>query len=347
MKKNISPSEPPAAEESSQPSGGGAWTRCKRALESIARIKALRLLIPIFVIGLVYFEGHHLFRTIHPGALLRELRCLPRSSLLALLLAGLAAAASMSGYDFVIRRQFKLGTSVWTTFRYAWISNTSNNVLGFAGVTGAGIRTLLYRSAGVPVTTAARAVIFLSPIVAAGLSVLAWGNVTGLFHADKLTDAHPWLTPALWGMALYVPLFLLAQRSRLYARWFGKRETQLSWGMIAAGTTASLLEWLSAGLVFALAAHIIMPGIPLPTLLGLYIASATAGLISLAPGGIGAFDLLAVLGLQLYGDHGSRALAVLLLFRLFYYLIPWVIGLAMAALEIFPHRMRKNIKGAR
>ncbi|MGK9252027.1 bifunctional lysylphosphatidylglycerol flippase/synthetase MprF [Paenibacillus humicus] len=319
------------------------WIKAVKALEPIYRIKALRLLLPLFVIGLVFFEGRHLFHDMSAGTMLRELRRLPDRDMLLLLAAGLAAAAAMSGYDFVVRRHFRLEMSRWTTFRFGWIANTSNNVLGFAGFTGAGLRALLYRGEGVPVQTAAKAVVFLSPVMIAGLSIMAWGDALGLLHASKLFDAHPWLYPAVWGMALYVPLFLAMQRSKLYARWFNRGESQLPWRVITASLGASLLEWLSAAAVFTLAAHIMLPELPVDTVLGIYVAAAVAGLVSMAPGGAGAFDLIAVLGLQLYGGHANRALAILLLFRIFYYLIPWIIGLMMAAIELIPRRKRNPL----
>ncbi|MNP81328.1 Phosphatidylglycerol lysyltransferase [compost metagenome] len=57
-------------------------------------------------------------------------------------------------------------------------------------------------------------------------------------------------------------------------------------------------------------------------------------MLSMAPGGIGAFDLIALLGLTQMGYEPDQAVAVLVIYRMFYYIVPWLIGLVLAALEI-------------
>ncbi|GAB6991163.1 bifunctional lysylphosphatidylglycerol flippase/synthetase MprF [Paenibacillus pini] len=305
-----------------------------RVLASIYRIKAIRLIIPIAVIALVYWEGQRELKQINLNRTFHELRKLPISAVVDIFLFSLFSIAVMSLYDYMIGRHFRLKVKFWSTFRYAWIANTFNNIIGFAGLTGAGLRTLLYKKSGVSPILMASAVVFLSPIIITGLSILSWGILVGLFPTGGLLQEHRWLIIAVWGMALYLPLFILMQRSRLFAKWFNKGEGRTPWTTVGISLTASFLEWACAGVTFWLIANSVLHDISFREIIGMYAVSAIAGILSMAPGGIGAFDLTVLLGLEQLGVPAERAMAVLVLFRVFYYIIPWLIGLILSAIEI-------------
>lgn len=305
-----------------------------RILASIYRIKAVRLLIPIAVIGLVYWEGQKELRQISLGRTFGELRRLPVEAAVEIFLLSLFSIAVMSLYDFMIRRHFRLKVGFWSTFRYAWIANTFNNIIGFAGLTGAGLRTILYKRSGISPVLMASAVVFLSPVVVTGLSILSWGIIAGVFSVGDLFTEHRWLIFAVWGMALYLPLFVLMQRSSLFAKWFNRGEGRTPWSTVGVSLSASLLEWACAALTFWLIASSVLHDVTFREIIGMYAVSAIAGILSMAPGGIGAFDLTVLLGLEQLGFPSDRAMAVLVLFRLFYYIVPWLIGLIMSAFEL-------------
>lgn len=78
---------------------------------------------------------------------MRELRRVPTSAVLQMIGFALLAVAVMSAYDYLIRAHFRLKVGLWDTFRYGWIANTFNNLIGFAGLAGVGLRTLMYKKA--------------------------------------------------------------------------------------------------------------------------------------------------------------------------------------------------------
>ncbi|WP_425516978.1 bifunctional lysylphosphatidylglycerol flippase/synthetase MprF [Paenibacillus tritici] len=307
--------------------------RFVRLLISIYRMKAVRALVPLLIIGLVYLEGQHELKQIHLGKIIHDLKSVPVSSILLMLGISLLSVAVMSTYDYLIRRHFRLQLGWFRTFRYAWIANTFNNMIGFAGLAGAGLRTLLYKRSNVPTSVLAPAIVFLSPLMITGLSLLGWGTISGLLPADRLMQAHHWLVFAVWGIALYLPLFVLLQRSSLFAKWINRGEGRTAWLTVGASVGASLLEWVFAGLTFWFIAGELLGSVPPVTIFSIYVVAAIAGILSMAPGGIGAFDLIALLGLTQLGFKSDHALAVLVIYRLFYYIIPWLIGLVLAALE--------------
>ncbi|MFD1903446.1 flippase-like domain-containing protein [Paenibacillus rhizoplanae] len=246
----------------------------------------------------------------------------------------LLSVAVMSTYDYLIRRHFRLEIGWLRTFRYAWIANTFNNMIGFAGLAGAGLRTLLYKRSSVPASLLAPAIVFLSPLMITGLSLLGWGGRLPEFcRRTGCWRRIAGLIFAIWGMALYLPFFVLLQRSALFAKWVNRGEGRTAWLTVVASVGASFLEWVFAGLTFWFIAGELLGSTPFLTVFSIYVVAAIAGILSMAPGGIGAFDLIALLGLTQLGIKSDHAMAVLVIYRLFYYIIPWLIGLVLAALE--------------
>lgn len=80
----------------------------------------------------------------------------------------------------------------------------------------------------------------------------------------------------------------------------------------------------------ALAMYVLIPAtmdVGVARLIVVFIAATLLGFASHAPAGIGVFDATILVGLG--GEHTEQLLAVLLLFRLFYHLIPFVLSLTL------------------
>ncbi|WP_274651348.1 bifunctional lysylphosphatidylglycerol flippase/synthetase MprF [Paenibacillus humicola] len=311
-----------------------------KLLSTLYRLKIIQILIPIAIIGLIIWEGQAELRRIDWAATLHVLRHLEPSRLLLLIALSLAAVASVSGYEFVLRRHFRLSIGGWTTFRFAWIANTSNNVIGFAGIAGAALRTYLYRSRGISVPIITACIAFLSTVTISGISLLAWGDLTGLFPIHAVIRSHHWTLYAVWAIALYLPGLLLFQRTPFYAKWLNRGLPRMNISTIAASVGISAVEWAFSGVVFWMIASTLLPDLPFRTAMGIYTVAAAAGLVSLAPGGIGGFDLIALLGLQALGYAPEKTAAVLVLFRIMYYLVPWLIGLVLGVFEFTQDRRK-------
>ncbi len=75
----------------------------------------------------------------------------------------------------------------------------------------------------------------------------------------------------------------------------------------------------------------------------LFIAATVIGIASMIPGELGSFDLMMIIGLSALGTPRETVVAWLLLFRLFYYLIPFAIGLIFSS-RILVQRLIHVIK---
>ncbi|CDW58781.1 DUF2156 and UPF0104 domain containing protein [Trichuris trichiura] len=84
--------------------------------------------------------------------------------------------------------------------------------------------------------------------------------------------------------------------------------------------TGTLVSFISIGLLMGI--HVSIRDV-----VPLFIAATVIGIASMIPGELGSFDLMMIIGLSALGTPRETVVAWLLLFRLFYYLIPFAIGL--------------------
>lgn len=309
---------------------------------ALYKVQMLRIAAPLFFIVFIYVEGHNKFTHIHLNMTLAEIRNVDPWRVGIIFGFSMLAVSSMLGYDLLISKYFKFKVPLIKLYQYAWTANTFNNFLGFAGFTGAGIRVILYKRQQVPVKKMLAANAMLAPALIAGISVLAWLAMFDVLPVRPMLHAHHWLIPELWGMALYIILFILVQRSRRFAKWMGSKRGPISWKMVSALGAVSFMEWLFAGAVFWLTGFEIVGSMPFRATVGIYAISAIAGLISLSPGGLGSFDLTALIGLQSIGVSAPMAAAILVIFRLFYFVIPWLLGVVFAVNAVIPNRGQVN-----
>ena len=265
-------------------------------------------------------------------ALQEVVRRIPLWVLLLLQALALAAVFAMSLYDWWLSRRLKVDLPPARLLRYSWVANTMNNLIGLSGLAGSGVRILLLTRDGVATRAASlySGIIMLS--VPVGLSVLVLVALA-LGEADLVPGALPtWAVRAvLIAYAAYLPVFLvLAASSKVLHRVLsGASRLGLRGGLTLVGI--SVLDWLLAVVVawscLAAAGAPTGPGI----FLSAFTFAAALGILSLIPGGIGVFDAALLVMLSRAAVPVESAAAGLLIFRLVYYLVPWLIGLYLGS----------------
>ncbi|WP_281281397.1 bifunctional lysylphosphatidylglycerol flippase/synthetase MprF [Pseudalkalibacillus caeni] len=294
-------------------------------------IRIFKIVFPILLLLVIYMEGKKEIHTLRAGDLLLHIKSMMPSQIAGMLSIGIFAIGSMVLYDLLIIRYLNLPIPFAKQVKFGWISNTFNNVIGFGGFAGASLRGLFYKRYEKDLSRLISVIVWTTPLMLTGLSLLAWLPVTGIVSIKPLLETHSWLFFALSAIALYLPGYLIISRLSLAKKGvsLSKNDIILVVGMIG----ASLIEWLFASLTLFSVSYILKIPISYEHLLALFIAAAVAGAISLIPGGVGSFDLIMLIGFQLYGISSENALLVLIFYRLFYYIIPWIIGLVLASTE--------------
>ena len=276
----------------------------------------------LLLIGAIYVVQHE-FRTLRIGDIHRALMQIPRRSLAVAFGWTLAAYGVLTFYDrlgtWYAGRAVSYGRVAFASFcAYALSHN-----LGFAAVSGAAVRYRLYAHWGLAPAQIARVIAFCSLTFGLGGMALA-GTILVIepgavpFLGER---APRWIMYGFGGVLWaidggYIVLSRLMPRLRLFGH-----------AVELPGWRTALLQVLLATLDVAVTAAIfyaLLPpahGLNYLRFVGVYLASYSAGLLATLPGGIGVFDGAMLLGLAPYLP-APRIVGAILVFRLYYYIIP-------------------------
>ncbi len=248
----------------------------------------------------------------------------------------------LSFYDAFALRGLGLRLPLHTSLIGSYSSYAVSFTLGFPLATAATVRYWVYAPKGLRGSE-----VFQLTLIAGVTFWLGMGAVlaaTLLWNAEaaaRLARATPFVMQMAGGIALFVVLAYLIWVST------GERTLQVKgWRLPLPGfniTMAQLL--LGAGDTCAAAAvlYVLLPGghgIPFETFLAVYVFAALVGIASHAPGGLGVFEATMLVALSAIPKE--QVLGALLLFRLFYYALPFLIALALLGLNAFIRRLRSR-----
>lgn len=209
--------------------------------------------------------------------------------------------------------------------------------LGFAAVSGAAVRYRLYAQWGLSPVQIAKTVAFCS--LTFGLGGMVLGGII-LFVEPQAVPFFGERSPrwvmyavgaAMWAIVgAYVTLSTVVGRFKLLSH-----EIELPhWRMAVIQVLLATVDVAAtATIMYSLLPH--ANGLTWLRFLGIYVASYSAGLAASLPGGLGVFDTAILLGLEPYLD-APRIVGAILIFRLYYYIIPlFLAGGLFAGNEIF------------
>ncbi|HWG03733.1 MAG TPA: YbhN family protein [Beijerinckiaceae bacterium] len=236
---------------------------------------------------------------------------------------------ALTGYDWVALRQLKLRVRYTTTAIASFASFSVAFTLGFPLFTAGTVRYWIYSQAGVSaakvasLTVIAGVSFWLGMVLIIGVSFLV--RPAAIASVDHL---QPWIN-FLIGFAATGTLFA-------YLFWVGRerRRTQihgLKLELPGLGLTTSQLVLGVADLCSAAGVlYVLLPaghGVDFLTFAATYVLACLLGIASNVPGGIGAFEATMLNAVP--APSVESMLASLLLFRVIYYLVPFVLALAL------------------
>lgn len=303
----------------------------------VKRGNLVRIVIAFAALIFVYFEAKEKFKNYDINQAIYLLSGLSISKIIVLFVLGLMAVSSMTLYDYFLIKHLKYRFSLFKIWRISWIANTFNNFLSFAGMTGAAIRTLLYKKNNISSKEAVYASVILAPSTVIGISAASWLIIFNILKGKAILMKYKILWIGIIWFAIYLPIYFLLYKWE----WLNKkvmarinrcnRDTmELRNKLIA----SSLIEWISVGLLFFFICITFNKKITIFEAIGILSISAIAGIMSFIPGGIGSYDLICILGLQTIGAPFESAAAILVTFRVCYYIVPWLIGVILGISEI-------------
>ncbi|MFA7533277.1 MAG: bifunctional lysylphosphatidylglycerol flippase/synthetase MprF [Tissierellaceae bacterium] len=291
-------------------------------------IKMLKTIFILFIIILIVFTGMKEVKSIDFAKTIMTIRGLSLFKILLFTILGIFAISSMSLYDFSIVKHLELDIGKITVFSVSFLANIINNISGLGGLTGASIRALLFKKSLGNKSDIVEYNLLLIPATGIGLSIMTLISLFKYDFVQSLADKYRWIYLIITVFLLYGILYFLIDWILVLVR--KKKGDSLNRNrIILRGKLLlySLIEWLSAFLLFLVIVRQFNKLIGPYTVFAIFTIGSAVGIASLLPSGVGSFDLLVLLGLQYYGMEAEEVLAVLILYRSFYYILPLIIGL--------------------
>ena len=293
----------------------------------------------LLLVGALYVVQRE-FRTLSWADIRGALHATPASALWAAAGFTLLAYLVLTAYDRLGSVYAGHPVSYARTSLASFVAYSLANNLGFATVSGAAIRYRFYAAWGLPPVAIAKVVAFTS--LTFGLGGFALGGLVLLVEPEVLPffgDGVPhWAMQAV-GALLWciVGAYIMLARFVPHFRLFGHQIDLPGFRMALMQTGLASADVAVTAMIF----WVLLPpveGLTFLHFLGIYVAAYTAGIAANVPGGIGVFDGAILFGLSGYLPT-PVVVGALLLFRLFYYIVPlFLAGLLFAAFEVSQRR---------
>jgi len=297
-------------------------------------MKYIKIIVLILMLVLIVFEGQKEIKSIDFAKTIMLIRSFKISTILIFFTFGVFCNLLMTFYDFIIVKHLNIDIKKLTIFNVSFLANTINNISGLGGLTGASIRAVFFKKSTNNSEDVLKYTMLLLPATGVGLSVLSVLTIIKFKYILPIIQNYKWLSIILYAFLAYLILYFVVDQ--IYYSFKKMPYNGLTREKFLVKTKlllVSFLEWFSAYLFFVFIVRQFNANMNVLITLGIFTMASVAGIASMLPGGAGSFDLIVLLGFQYYGLTTEHTLAILILYRTFYYFIPLVISVIFTLLQ--------------
>lgn len=282
----------------------------------------LKGILFITILILVLTELFHIGKTISFSVVKKIIEHLSPLQVFSLFIFGIIAVSPMMLYDYILTKELGKKISVGKLIENSWTINSLNNLIGFAGIVDVGLR-YSYFSEKEKEGKTMQSISKVMPYFMSGLSLLSLLSVFSIFLSHKNDTLKPYSFVLIIASLILPILLILSTRKNM--DYFGNLSGKKMFALIL----TSLLDWSFVSIFFFYVGKTLGYDISLINILPLYFISICIGMVSMIPGSLGSFDLMMIGGLLHLSINHNEAASWLLLFRIFYYIVPFFIGLIL------------------
>ncbi len=305
----------------------------------------LGALLGLVVLGLAIWGLNMIAGQVTLEEIMADVRATPSHLIVAAALSAAASYVVLVGYDWLATRHLGYELPLSTLAAASFASFTMSHTLGVTVLTGGTVRYRIYTRAGVRAADIAMIILlcgwtfWLGIVAVAGLGLVISPDLATPFK-DLAPSAERWAGAILLAGTLgYLALATWWRREfRVWRYTFyipDGRETMLQ---IVVGAIDLAF---AGGALYLLLPDTGAPG--LLTFLTIYAVAMVVGALSHSPGGLGVFE--GVILLLMPEAPKAGVLAALVMFRLIYTYIPFLLGLVViAATEWQALRARRRVR---
>ena len=299
-----------------------------------------KVLSIVFVIAFLIFTATEM-RNINFKEYHRLFSSLPYLKKFALVFFGLITFLFSTQYDFILAKYFDVSLNKKEIFKISFITQSFNNFISFGGITGTKLRSDMLIKENVEPKNAIK---ISTSVLISGLLGLFFLILPTLVLVQNISRKYIYI---LGLFSLYIPFYFLAGKFKIkrFEKFIDENspysflDTKVKIKLLL----ASILDWVVVSMYFSFIIKMINPEMPFFKSIFVYIIAEVVALISFIPGGIGSFDLTVFLLFKDLGYQSNNILVSILLFRITFYLVPWVIGIILYVLTQFKEKSKKII----
>lgn len=295
-----------------------------------------------FSVWLLYHE----LRGLSIEELWDSLAAIPVSGWVLSAVATLVAYAALAGYDRIALLHLNRKVNWLFITLCSFTTYALSHNIGASVFSGAVVRYRAYSSRGLTPQEIGVLVAFCSFTFALGVVILT-GFV--LVIEPEITDRFASILPESLSAATGYGLLLLVV-FYIIGSWFGFRPMKIGSFSITYPRLPVVAQQLVIGPVELVAAasivYFVLPEAGNPgylVVLGIFLISFSVALLSHAPGGVGVLELVFIMGLP--DMDPADVLAALLVFRLFYLIVPFIIALGVILAFERSQLLRADLEG--
>ncbi len=294
----------------------------------------LLAIVAIVMFTLASKSLFHMLHTLDVAQMKSVILATPPLTMFKAVVVVIAAYILLSVYDLIAVRYLN------TKIPYPKILNTSltafsiGHTLGVSMLSAGAVRFRYYGKYGVESTKIANIILLVSLAFSYGMmTVIGISLVVNPHMLAQLLTHISWLgsiSPSIFRVIGFIILVFIAA-SLIFAGKSGRIFALKDWQLQLPPATVLFRLIVLAVIDIALVAyiiHILIPAsiqVSYPEIFSAYVQAITVGIISHVPGGLGVFELTMVASLPKIDK--TTLISVLLLFRILYYFIPFVLGI--------------------
>ena len=298
---------------------------------SAKQIKSiLKIIFPFIFFAIILFEGRKELSSIKINDVKIALKSMPPFILVLFTVGGIITASTSFIHDRIISKEFSIRLSKLKTFKISYIANTLNNVMG--GISSAGVRVFLYGKEGIKPKEAAYYNIMIITSFSTGISVLTLFILFNIKNIRPIFEQYEFSLIATIIVLFFIPTYYLINKMKwIRNKLIGEDHRKFaSTKVLTKLLLSSVIEWTITSLFFTFMTLYFSPKGGFINIFSVFVISSSVGIVSLMPGAIGAFDVTLLLGMSVINIDSHKAVASLMMFRLFYYILPLIIALFLA-----------------
>lgn len=305
----------------------------KKALAEAARRRSLlhyaSIIVSLAIFSFAIFMLSRLLTQVHVKDVQAAFRATEPYQIFFALISTSVSYLALTGYDAVAMRQLKLHVPYRITALGSFSAYAISFVLGFPIITGGTVRYWIYSRAHVSagkvasLTLVASVTFWLGMVLIIGVALLLQPAAIGMIDHLSVVINKSIGMAAIVSISSYLAWVSLAKRHvtvkslRLELPGFWLTLAQICLGVLDLSSAAATLYFL---LPIGHQTNYIL-------FIAIYVFACLLGIASNAPGGIGVFEIT-ILG-AVTAPQPEAVLASLLLFRVIYYFLPFLLALAM------------------